>query len=95
MQYRVGGKDKLEFEFPTFHEPPSRNFNFNEGPHGGSLEFKNSNFNYSITEDARGLPLIFVDKDGKQVASVKCKDLTGGLLENSTLELFKKTGVTK
>ena len=95
MQYRVGSANKLEFTFPATREHPLGRFDFNMGPHGGSLEFKNSNFNYSIAEDMRGLPSIFVEQDGRQVASVRCKDLEGGLLDNSSLDLFKETGISK
>nr|WP_315219466.1 hypothetical protein [uncultured Duganella sp.] len=93
MQYRVGSVGKLEFIFPVTRVHPLTRFKFDMGPHGGSLNFKNAGFDYSIAQDARGLPLIFVDKDGKQMAYLKCKDSTGDLLENSTLELFKEVGI--
>ena len=93
MQYRVGREGQLEFVFPKSREHPRARFKFNMGPHGGSLEFENAGFSYSIGEEARGLPVIFVDKNDKQIASVKCKDAAGGLLENSTLKVFKEAGV--
>jgi hypothetical protein len=95
MQYRVGSSAKLEFVFPVTREHPLTHFKFDMGPHGGSLDFKNAGFDYSVAQDARGLPIIFVDKNSKQIASVKCKDSTGDLLENSTLELFKDVGIFK
>lgn len=93
MQYRVGNEKKLEFIFPEKREHPLARFKFEMGPHGGSLVFKNSGFDYAIAQDARGWPLIFVDKDGKQLASLQCRDSTGDLIENSTLDLFRKAGI--
>jgi hypothetical protein len=95
MQYRVGSRSKLEFAFPVTREHPFGRFNFDMGPHGGSLEFKNSGFNYSIAADMRGLPSILVEKDGRQIASVRCKDETGDLLGNDTLDLFRETGILR
>ena len=65
------------------------------GPHGASLEFANGRFRYSIADEARGLPLIFVAKDEQQVAVVHCKDQTSGLLDNATLDLLRAAGIAR
>jgi hypothetical protein len=93
MQYRVGASAKSEFVYPASPSHPSGKFALNMGPHGASLDFDNSGFNYSIAEDARGLPLIFVDKNQKEIAKVQCRDSTGDLLENSTIVLLKNARV--
>ena len=95
MQYRVGSVGKLEFSFPATREHPMGHFEFNMLPHGGTLAFKNASIDYTIAEDLKGLPTISVDKDDRQLAVVHCKDQTGDLLDNATLDLFKQTGVSK
>lgn len=93
MQYRVGTSANSEFVYPANHVHPLGKFALNMGPHGASLDFSNSGFSYSIAEEARGLPLIFVNKDQKQIAKVQCRDSAGDLLENSTIDLLKKAKV--
>jgi hypothetical protein len=93
MQYRVGTPIKIEFNYPASRVHPSGRFKLNMGPHGASLDFNNSGFSYSVAEEARGLPLVFVDKDEKEIAKIQCRDASGDLLENSTIDLLRKARV--
>jgi hypothetical protein len=95
LQYRAGSPDKLEFTFPAARAHPAGRFHFETAAHGGRLSFSNANVTYTIYGDALGLPEISVEKDGTPIATVRCKDETGDLLANPTLDLFAETRISK
>jgi hypothetical protein len=95
LQYRAGSADKLEFTFPATREHPAARFQYAPAPHGGWLSFSNADISYTIYGDALRLPEISIEKDGAHLATVRCKDETGDLLSNATLDLFAETGLSK
>ena len=95
LQYRAGTSKNIEFRFPITLQHPKGYFEFGLLPRGASLTFSNSEYTYYIAEPLIGQPVIEISKAGKAVSSLQCSESTQSLTENTTINLFKTTGVSQ
>ena len=86
---------KTDFRFPAALLHPKGHFEFSLLAHGASLSFRNGNYTYFIGEDLKGGTIIDVEKSGQSLSTIRCRDSTETLTENSTIDLFRSAGIAK
>ena len=95
LQYRAGTTKGSDFRFPASLLHPKGRFEFNLLARGVSLTFSNGGYDYTVIEDIKGKTEIVVEKSSRMLTTIHCRDSTGTLADNSTIDLFKSAGIFK
>ena len=80
----------MSFQFKR--ESSVRKFHVSLLARGARMEFSNGEYTYEIYEPLQGSSSIVVSRDGKETATIECRNNTDSLTETANLNWFRSPG---